>query len=367
MTSQQDPRVHEPDFRLVFESFPGLCILIDPEFRILAISDSLLANTQAAREDLVGKVLYEAFPDNPDEPDTEGARNLQASLERVRDSLQPDQMPVQRYDVQLPGSEGGGFTERYWTPTNSPVVKDGRLVYIVQRVEDITAYVQMARAAEASGDNASNLRAQVDAMAIELVSRAEEVAQASRRLKETNAELERLYKTARDAAMHDPLTGLANRALLRDHMMLALADLDRTLLYVGVIFLDLDGFKAVNDRYGHSAGDAVLQETGRRLRHAVRPGDTVARLGGDEFVVLCPALDAPADVAGLARRVDSALRDTPVTLGRHRLAIGASLGTAVTNDSRHDLDALLSAADAAMYEQRRLRSVLVDPSRDLAD
>ncbi len=111
----------------------------------------------------------------------------------------------------------------------------------------------------------------------------------------------------RHEALHDPLTGLANRTLLRDRLEHALARSAREGTETGVLFIDLDEFKRVNDRFGHAAGDAVLAELGQRLVHAVRPADTVARLGGDEFVVVCEAIDEDTALA-LGRRLDAAIR-----------------------------------------------------------
>ena len=108
----------------------------------------------------------------------------------------------------------------------------------------------------------------------------------------------------RHEALHDPLTGLANRTLLRDRLEHALARSAREDLPTGVLFIDLDEFKDVNDRYGHAAGDAVLVELAGRLRAAVRPADTVARLGGDEFIVVCEHVDRDAALALGARLED---------------------------------------------------------------
>ena len=120
----------------------------------------------------------------------------------------------------------------------------------------------------------------------------------------------------RHEALHDPLTGLANRTLLRDRLDHALARSAREGIATGVLFVDLDEFKRVNDRFGHAAGDAVLAEVGQRLRAAVRPVDTVARLGGDEFVVVCEAVDeddrARARAAARRRHPPAARRE------RHR-------------------------------------------------
>jgi diguanylate cyclase (GGDEF)-like protein len=152
----------------------------------------------------------------------------------------------------------------------------------------------------------------------------------------------------RHEALHDPLTGLANRTLLRDRLEHALARSARDDASVtGVLFVDLDNFKQVNDADGHAAGDAVLVELGGRLRAAVRPGDTVARLGGDEFVVVCEEADEATAMA-LGHRLEEAIRQPLEVAGvEHRLT--ASIGIAL---GRSDPDALLGDADAAVYHAK---------------
>jgi diguanylate cyclase (GGDEF)-like protein/PAS domain S-box-containing protein len=151
----------------------------------------------------------------------------------------------------------------------------------------------------------------------------------------------------RHEALHDPLTGLANRTLLRDRLEHALARSARDGTETGVLFIDLDEFKHVNDRFGHAAGDAVLAVLGQRLRHAVRPADTVARLGGDEFVVVCEAVDEDTALA-LGRRLEAAVRQPLPAAGvDHELT--ASIGIALGRD---DADSMLAAADSAVYQAK---------------
>jgi diguanylate cyclase (GGDEF)-like protein len=154
------------------------------------------------------------------------------------------------------------------------------------------------------------------------------------------ARLKREEQT-RHQAMHDPLTGLANRVLCRDRLCQALARARRGAAAAGVLFLDLDNFKAVNDEHGHARGDALLTELAEHLRHAVRPADTVARIGGDEFVVVCEAVDEPA-ARGLAERLAVAVREHELTA-----SIGIALG-----DGETEPDALIEAADDAAYRAK---------------
>jgi diguanylate cyclase (GGDEF)-like protein/PAS domain S-box-containing protein len=152
-------------------------------------------------------------------------------------------------------------------------------------------------------------------------------------------------------AFHDALTGLANRALFRDRLDHALERNARTGIDPAVIFLDLDGFKNVNDSLGHDTGDELLREIAVRLSAAVRRGDTVGRLGGDEFAVLIEQSNRPMDEAtAVADRLLQAVRD-PVQLGEQRITISASLGIAI-GDELSDSNSLLRDADVAMYQSK---------------
>ncbi|MBV9097467.1 MAG: EAL domain-containing protein, partial [Frankiaceae bacterium] len=152
-------------------------------------------------------------------------------------------------------------------------------------------------------------------------------------------------------AMHDPLTGLANRALLRarlDQVAKARRHGDST---IALLFLDLDNFKHINDSLGHDVGDALLVAVARRLAEEIRPSDTIARLGGDEFAVLVEGLNADADVRQVAERLHRGL-STPVSLDGRDHDVSASIGIAVWN-GRDDIHSLLRNADLAMYEAKR--------------
>ena len=148
-------------------------------------------------------------------------------------------------------------------------------------------------------------------------------------------------------ALYDPLTGLANRALFREHVDKALARLRRTPARPhAVLFVDLDGFKTINDSLGHAAGDEVLIEVGRRLLRWMRPGDTAARLGGDEFAVLLENT-SQLDTAMLAKRILDVLL-TPVVVQGKEVVVTGSIGIALSEPGQ-DSEALLRNADAAMY------------------
>jgi diguanylate cyclase (GGDEF)-like protein len=158
-----------------------------------------------------------------------------------------------------------------------------------------------------------------------------------------------------DQAHFDALTQLPNRLLLRDRTEQAIVHADRTETSVALLFIDLDGFKQVNDSLGHTQGDILLVEYGARLRQRMRQGDTVARMGGDEFVVLIPDLardTAYATVDRIARALNEALAE-PFQLGEQHLVSPASIGIALYPDNASSHEELLKMADAAMYESKR--------------
>jgi len=149
-------------------------------------------------------------------------------------------------------------------------------------------------------------------------------------------------------AGHDPLTGLPNRRLFQDRLTRALARANRRDGHVGLIYVDMDEFKEVNDRYGHAVGDALLRAVATRLHDTVREEDTVARLGGDEFAVVLSELTTAADATEVADKLGSALSD-PFQHDAVELRVSASIGCAVYPTDGADADDLMRAADAAMY------------------
>jgi len=161
--------------------------------------------------------------------------------------------------------------------------------------------------------------------------------------------LKRAERALKLQALHDPLTGLANRYRLMDRIGEALVRLNRSPGNVALLFIDVDRLKAINDAYGHDTGDRALIDAGRRLERVARREDTVARLGGDEFVILCDHITA--DVDALATRVVEALGE-PFNDGVHGFPMSASVGAAVTSDPDVAADALLQAADQAMYRAK---------------
>jgi len=165
---------------------------------------------------------------------------------------------------------------------------------------------------------------------------------------------------------HDPLTDLPNRALLLDQLGHALGRAEGDDALVGLLFFDLDHFKAVNDTFGHDAGDDLLVAVAERIEEVLRPGDLLARLGGDEFVVLCESVADASHAVAIAQRVLSLIEASPFTFGKSEIGVTASAGIALSpgGDDAHP-EAILRDADAAMYRAKdlgRARLELFDES-----
>jgi PAS domain S-box-containing protein len=216
------------ELQSLFESLPGLYLVLTPDLKIVTASDAYLQATMTTRPAILGRELFDVFPDNPNEPGT-GQANLRASLERVRRDRAPDSMAIQKYDI--PGADGV-FVERYWSPINSPVLgSNGEVKYIIHRVEDVTAFIQRE-----TGGDALQLQTRMHQMEAEVFQSAQRVQEANRKLETANKELESFsYSVSHDL-----------RAPLRT----------------------VDGFsQAVLEDFG-----AQLPEEGRRYLHLIRQG-----------------------------------------------------------------------------------------------
>lgn len=159
-------------------------------------------------------------------------------------------------------------------------------------------------------------------------------------------------KMLESLALHDPLTGLANRRLVVDRIITALAQVRRSKGCMAVMYLDLDGFKQINDTLGHGAGDALLKTIATRLRKTVREEDTVARLGGDEFVIALPHIRSAEDAAKMAVKVIDAVSQPYVIEGK-TVCMTTSAGIGIYPAHGQDVDTLMKTADTALYEAKR--------------
>jgi len=164
-------------------------------------------------------------------------------------------------------------------------------------------------------------------------------------------ERKRLEEKIRHMANHDPLTGLPNRRLFCELLRFELAEARRNRRKVGLLYLDLDRFKEINDTLGHEAGDQLLRTVADRLKNAIRDSDAVARIGGDEFNIFLGGLEQREDIEGIARKILSSLREKCVVAGRE-LLITISIGISVYPDDSEDIDALFRYADSALYHAK---------------
>ncbi len=195
------------DFRALFEAAPDLYLVLAPDLTIVAVSDAYLRATLTVREAILGRSLFEVFPDNPDDATATGVANLRASLSRVLKSRAPDAMAVQKYDLRRSDGSATVFEERYWSPINSPVCgPDGAVSHIIHRVEDVTEFVRLKERGHERDRVAEELRTRAGQMEVEVYRRAQEVQEANRRLRELQAELESRV-AARTAALHRESAG----------------------------------------------------------------------------------------------------------------------------------------------------------------
>lgn len=282
----------ERDFSaLVLSRTGALVVVLDPEGRIVEFNETCREVTGYAFNEVRGRCVWD-FLLTPEEV---------APVRRVFDELRSGQFPNQFENFWV--TKDGRRRRIAWT--NSAILdRTGRVMWVVGTGWDVT---------------------------------------------EVRAREERLLHDA----LHDPLTGLANRALLNELLTLAAHRAERESGYrFGVIYLDLDGFKEINDRYGHPFGDRVLAAVGDRLRRLIRKSDTVARVGGDEFVVLADPVQGSEGLQGLSDRLLRGLGE-PLVVNGTRVAVTASLGLVVCDHGDRDPAALIARADEAMYRAKR--------------
>lgn len=142
-------KAKEELYRILFESVPTACLILDPDLNIIAVTDKYLEATMTQRDDIIGKNIFEAFPDNPDEEHASGVTTLRSSLNRVLKEHKADTLSIQKYDIRRPKEKGGGFETRYWSPVNTPILdKDDNLMFIIHKVEDVTEFLKLQQKGE---------------------------------------------------------------------------------------------------------------------------------------------------------------------------------------------------------------------------
>src|SRR5579884_4395572 len=157
---RQEPTPEQ--FRALFDNAPGLFLVLAPDLTIVAVTEGYLAATMTKRDEIIGRHLFDVFPDNPSETDASGVRNLSASLATVLGQKTEHRMAVQRYPVRKPPEQGGEFEVRYWSPLNSPVLDGkGNVQFIIHRVEDVTDLVRNGLQRDAQDARAQDLEAEI--------------------------------------------------------------------------------------------------------------------------------------------------------------------------------------------------------------
>jgi signal transduction histidine kinase len=171
-----------PDFRSLFEGAPNPYLVLAPDLTIIAVNDCYLKATVTKRNEILGKGVFEVFPDNPNDSAATGVGNLRASLLRVLESKTADAMAVQKYDIPRPE---GGFEERYWSPLNTPILNDqGEVEYIIHRVEDVTEFIRLKQHGSEQVKLTEELKSRTEQMESEIFLRAQQVQEANKKLRE---------------------------------------------------------------------------------------------------------------------------------------------------------------------------------------
>jgi diguanylate cyclase (GGDEF)-like protein/PAS domain S-box-containing protein len=306
----------------LFEHAPVGLAFVDTGLRYVKVNEAVAAFAGCSVEAYVGHTVRDVHPSLADK--------IEPAMRRVLETGEP--VVGEELSGELPGEPG---RVRHFRISRYPVHDDrGALLGVGTVVDDVSELKHVEQRLQRLLEREREARAEVESAHADLA--------------EANAQLAQL-------ALHDPLTGLANRRLFAEHLDAALTRARRADHGLAVVWLDLDGFKRVNDQHGHAAGDSLLQAIAVRLRTAAREADLISRLGGDEFLVLLADLPQEAAEASATSIVDRIVR----SLGEPLVAAGAALRiTASAGISLYPIDAsntseLLAHADLAMYGSKR--------------
>jgi diguanylate cyclase (GGDEF)-like protein len=264
-------------------------------------------------------------------------------LKRIREKHAPMQLPVIMVTAKADGSD---VAESLEAGANDYITKPVDFIAALARVK---TQLERKKAKDELEQANNALQALNGTLEQRIAERMAELVQSNEELKREIAERERSQAEIHYLAHHDSLTGLANRVLLRQQLEQALSESTRST--VAVLFVDLDGFKSINDTLGHSTGDGLLKCVANRLVESVRDGDKVARLGGDEFAIIQFDAEQPKGAAMLANRLIE-LIGRPYQVEGNQLNIGASIGIAVASETKNKPEDLLKSADLAMYSAK---------------
>jgi diguanylate cyclase (GGDEF)-like protein len=266
-------------------------------------------------------------------------------LKRIREHEATSSLPV----IMVTGkSEGEAVAEAFAAGANDYVTKPVDFAVALARTN---AQLGLRRAEKAAQDANDALRQTNENLEQRIAQRTSELVRANEQLRNEIEERERSEARTYYIAHHDALTGLGNRVLFRQQLNDTLERVQRSGESLALLFVDLDGFKGINDSLGHSIGDGLLKCISDRLRSRVREADVIARLGGDEFAIVQTAKEQPQGAAALAGRLIEVI-GAPCLVEGHQLLVGASIGIAVAAPGQVDPEVLLRSADLAMYRAK---------------
>jgi diguanylate cyclase (GGDEF)-like protein len=267
------------------------------------------------------------------------------TLKRIRAKKSASELPVIMVTAK---SESGNIVEALELGANDYVTKPVDFAVALARVN---TQISRKRAEQQVVTANEELRKANDDLERRVEERTRRLIDATQRLKEEIADREELQARSQYLAFHDSLTGLGNRVLFKEQLDEALKDVSVTPHPLAVLFLDLDGFKAVNDTLGHSVGDLLLKTIASELRDLLPPIDRIARLGGDEFAILQVSSPQPASSISLAQKIVDVVSLSHCIEG-HEVTVGASVGIAIANPGEINSESFLKSADLAMYSAK---------------
>jgi diguanylate cyclase (GGDEF)-like protein len=267
------------------------------------------------------------------------------TLKRIRAQKSASALPV----IMVTGKTASeNMVEALQLGANDYVTKPVDFAVALARVE---AQISRKRAEEQAAFASDELRKANEDLELRVEERTSRLIEANQKLKKEIADREELQAKSQYLAYHDSLTGLGNRLLFKEHLEEALRDNSMAPHLVAVLFLDLDGFKSVNDTLGHSVGDLLLKSIATKLRDILRPTDRISRLGGDEFAILQMSGAQPASSLALAEEV-LAIVGQQSTIDGHDVTVGGSIGIAFGSPGETDAEIILKSADLAMYSAK---------------
>lgn len=346
------PDVDSVDYRRLFEAAPTPYLVLDPDLVVVAVNDAYLTATLNTRESLLGKHLFDAFPDNPDHPAADGVRNLRQSLRTVLTTGRADAMTLQRYDIPAdPSRPDGEYVERYWSPVNTPVLDvDGQVVNIIHRVEDVTEFVRLRRVGQGS-----------DRIENDLIARAREVQDVNYQLREANEQLAavgatlRQQQEAKDRFIATLSHELRNPLAAAQVAVELLAEQIDDHPAIGVLQRQIDALVRMTD----DLLDATRAMTGRLA---------VERANVDLRAVVTEAVrDVERELRESGRTLRVTLPETDAVVVGDRIRLGQMLGNLLSNARKYTrpgshIDVELAVEDDAATLTVRDDGIGFDPA-----